>query len=101
MPTKGTKQHQKVHCLFKGKTILHNLTILLEEILIIAKEGALHSSRNLKKLPSKIKLSIDGVNMVDSLLDEALRSDGVLRLPEDLLISSIGADDNQKRITEQ
>ena len=100
MPTKGTKQHQKVNRLVEGKKILHNLTILLEEILIIAKEEALHRSRNLKKLPTKIQLSIDGVNMVDSLLDEALRSDGVLRLAKDLLISSI-ADDNQKRITEQ
>ena len=100
MPTTGTKQQLKLKSVVQGKKILKDLSSFLQEILEIATNDTSTYSRNFKKLPEKIKLSIRGVHEVDLLLDQAIKFDGNSRLLKQLIQSS-NADENQQRVIQE
>ena len=81
MPTTGTKQLQKITKLSKGKIVLNDTVLVLEDVLKAVKSGDL---RALKKLPVRISLALEGISLVTNLLDDALRLDGNYKLSAEL-----------------
>ena len=79
MPTRGTKQQQKLAKVSKGKVCLDDTVLVLQDTLKALNSG---DPRDLKKLPVRISLALKGISLVTDLLEDALRLDGTLRSAE-------------------
>ena len=62
MPTIGTKQQQQIANLSRGKVILKDTVLALQDTLKAVKTG---NSRDLKKLPARISLLLQGLSLVN------------------------------------
>ena len=82
MPTIGTKQLQKIANLSRGKVILKDTVLTLQDTLKAVKTG---DSRDLKKLLARISLLLQGLSLVNDLLDDALRLDGSSKVAQELM----------------
>ena len=98
MPSSGTKQQLKVDTIVEGKRILQDTSLLLNEIFSALKEG---NSRVLCRLPSKIKLAVTGICIVQETLDDVLRYDGNLNLSKNLLSTALAQENKEKKIMDR
>ena len=98
MQSTGTKEQQKVDCLVEVKRIIEHTSCLLEDILTTVQGGLNKNARNLKKIPTKIKLLIESLNKVGDLVGTALRCDGKFSLPNDLLSRTKSKKNEQRAI---
>ena len=93
MPTTGTKQLQKITKLSSGKIVLNDTVLVLEDILKAVKSGNL---QDLKKLPVRITLALEGISLVTNLLDDALRLDGNYKLSTELRSAEIAQEKREE-----
>ena len=75
----------KLHIVAEVKNILQGLFSFLQVILDILSIDSDGCSRDLKKIPDKIKLCIRGVYESSTFLDQAIRFDGNVRQVKDTL----------------
>ena len=82
MVTNGSKQQLKVVRISEGKTILNSIAAVVKETLSVLHSG---DKRELTKLPLKITLVLESIDLMNGILDDVLRYDGNLRLSQDLI----------------
>lgn len=75
--TIGDKNQIKVTSLSEGKGILTDITAVLEQTQLAIKEALqCNEKRELKKLPSKISLTLKAIQRIDEIFDTVLKCDG-------------------------
>ena len=97
--TVGDKNQIKVTSLSEGKGILTDITAVLEQTQLAIKEALqCDEKRELKKLPSKISLTLKAIQRIHEIFDTVLKCDGNHFLATRLLSAALAKQNVEEKL---